>query len=81
MVKPLKDEHLGSADVGTILLLYRGCPLKKVKLYWHDPLRTTELVLYRKAKCIVSFKKVTAEILYVHTYARNVQHHIIHVEV
>ena len=38
-------DTLGSANFGTILLLrYRGCPLKEVKLYCHGPIGTTELV-------------------------------------
>ena len=27
------------------LLLFRGCPLSEVKLYWHGPVGTTEFVL------------------------------------
>ena len=50
-------DTLGAATFGTTLLLYRGCPLQEVKWHCHGPVGTTELVLYREVKCIVSFKR------------------------
>ena len=47
-VEPLFD------GTSKYLLLYKGCPLLEVKLYWHGPVGTTELVFYREVKCIVS---------------------------
>ena len=41
-------------NFGVILLLYRGCPLSEVNLYCHGSVGTTQLVLYREVKCIVS---------------------------
>ena len=46
---------LGPANFGTILLLYRGCPLEKVKLYCHGPVGIKEIVLYREVKCNVLY--------------------------
>ena len=46
---------LGSADFSVILVLYRGCPLLKVKLHRNDPVGATALVLHREVKCNVSF--------------------------
>ena len=40
-------DTLGSANFGIILLLYRGCPLTEVTLYYHDAVGTTQRVLYR----------------------------------
>ena len=48
-------DTLGPANFGVMLLLYRGGPLSEVTLYCHDPVGTTQLVLYREVKCIVSF--------------------------
>ena len=48
-------DTLGPTNFGTILLFYRGCPLEEVKLYFHGPVGTAELVLYREVKCIMSF--------------------------
>ena len=48
-------DTLGPADFHLILLLYRGCPLSEVTLHCHDPVGTTEFVLYREVKCTVSF--------------------------
>ena len=48
-------DTLGPANFGIILLLYRGCPLSQVKLYYHGPVGTTEFVLYREVKYTVSF--------------------------
>ena len=47
-------DTVGPANYDVILLLYRGCPLSEVKLYWHGSVETTQLVLYREVKCIVS---------------------------
>ena len=48
---------LGSANFGIILLLNGGCPraLYVLKLYCHGPIGTTEIVLHREVKSIVSF--------------------------
>ena len=53
-------ETLGS---GIILLLYRGCPLSEVKLYWHGSVGTIELVLYREVKCIEPLSHCTVCVL------------------
>ena len=52
-MEPLCNGHLGPANFDAILLVYRGCPLSEVKLYWHGPVGTTEVVLI-EVKCIVS---------------------------
>ena len=51
-------DTLGPANFGVILLLYRGCPLSKVKLYCHGPVGTTELVLYRRYQmyCVLNLE-------------------------
>ena len=47
-MEPLNNGHFGT---GIILLLH----MSEVKLYCHDPVGTTKLVLSKKVKCIVSF--------------------------
>ena len=39
-------DNLEPANFDIILLLYRGCSPYR-ELYWHGPVETTELVLYR----------------------------------
>ena len=39
-------DTLGPANYDVILLLYRGCPLSEVKLYWHGSVGTTEVVQF-----------------------------------
>ena len=36
-------DTLGPANYDVILLLYRGCPLSEVELYWHGSVRTCPL--------------------------------------
>ena len=48
-VKSLFNEYFGN-----FVVIYR-IPLSEVELYWHGSVGTTELVLYREIKYVVSF--------------------------
>ena len=43
----------GPVNFGTILLLYRGCPLHEVKLYCHGPVGTTAFIERSNVLCPV----------------------------
>ena len=57
-------DTLGPANLGIILWSYGRCRLYEVKLYCHGPVGTTQLVLYREVKCIVSFTTMREAPLY-----------------
>ena len=81
-MKFLISVHFGTSCFGVILQLYRGCPLSEVTLYCHDPVRTTELVLYiersneSSLREVPSYSRMPASLHKVNKVGNNIAHYM-----